>query len=455
MTNKTRKEDSKKAVSNLKSDLKKYSEQIKRLEDALDDIHYKFKEAESIANFGFWELDPVTLNPTWTDGLFMIVGYDPEFGQVKYYDQKKFIHPEDWDYFYNAQQTVLNTKKDVEIDVRSIRPDGSIRILHVIAKPKKDKDDNLIGIRGTAQDITDLITLENKLKESEIFYRALFENTGTASIILDDELNIVMCNTQFEQLSGYSKEELESKYCWKNIVLKKYHETIKKYHELRKKGSKLPPESYEIELIDKNGDKKIILINAAIIPGTKKSVVSLIDLTERKKIERELADSERRYRYMVENATAGMFILDKNDKIKYLNEHMAYILGYTVYEMLEKDIRSFVDEQEDFPQDRKPFENKIIQYNRFKFLDKKRNVFWTNLTVSPISDSKKEYAGLFGIVTDTNMDKGVEEAFLEREEMFTDIIYDMMEMLNNVANDKNKSEFKKNDLSVNNGSDNN
>jgi PAS domain S-box-containing protein len=455
MTDKTINEHLKKEVYNLKSDLNNDSEKLKRLEEALEDIQNKFREAESIANFGFWELDPVTFNPTWTDGVFKIVGYDPEYGQIKYYDQKKFIHPDDWDTFYNALQIVLKTRKDVEIDIRIIRPDGPIRIFHIIAKPKMDNDDNLIGIRGTAQDITDLKILKNKLNESEIFYRTLFENTGTATIILDETLNIEMCNTQFEQLTGYSKEELESNYCWEDIVLKEYHKTMIGYHELRKKGSELPPESYEIELIDKNDDIKIILINATIIPGTKKSVISLIDLTERKKMERELADSERRYRYMVENATAGMFILDKNDIIKYLNNHMANILGYTVFEMLEENITKFLNEKEDFPLDKRIFEDKIIQYNRFRFLDKERNVFWTNLTVSPIFDSNNEYNGLLGIVTDTNMDKGVEEAFLEREEMFTDIIYDMIEMLNNVADDKIKSDIINNNLSSNNDLDNN
>jgi PAS domain S-box-containing protein len=455
MTDKTIDEHLKKEAYNLKSELDTDSEKIKRLEEALEDVQNKFREAESIANFGFWELDPVTLNPTWTDGVFMIVGYDPEYGQVSYYDQKKFIHPDDWDSFYNALQIVLKTRKDVEMDIRIIIPDGSIRIFHIIAKPKKDKDNNLIGIRGTAQDITDLKILKNKLNESEIFYRTLFENTGTATIILDEALNIEMCNTQFEQLTGYCKEELGSRYCWEDIVLEEYHDIMIGYHELRKDGSELPPESYEIELIDKNNDIKIILINATLIPGTKKSVISLVDLTERKKIERELADSERRYRYMVENATAGMFILDKNDTIKYLNNHMAYILGYSVYEMLDKNIIGFLDDKEDFPINKNLVESKILQYNRFRFLDKERNVFWTNLTISPIFDSKNEYNGLLGIVTDTNMDKGVEEAFLEREEMFTDIIYDMIEMLNNVADDKIKSDYNKNNLSSSNDSDNN
>lgn len=441
MTNKTKK------ASNLESDSNKDAEKIKRLESALKEIKNKFDEAESIARFGFWELDPVTLNRTWTDGLFKIVGHDPGFGHLNHYDDnKKIIHPDDWDYFYNATQTVITTGEDVEIDVRVIKLDGSICIFHIIAKPKNDENGKVIGVRGTAQDITYLKRIENRLKESEAFYRTLFENTGTASIIVGEDTTILMANSKFENFSGYSKYEVEGKMSWKEMVLKEDLEMMEKYHYMRRNDMETPPENYEAQLIDKEGNIRIILINVAVIPGTKRTIVSLLDLTERKKMEKELADSERRYRYIVEKATAGMFILDKNGIIKYLNEHMAQILDYTKNEMLERHIKNFVGEDENFCRPRKPFEIQIERYNWFKFLEKEGNTFWSNLTVSPVFNSKNEYTGCLGIVSDVNMQKGLETAFLEREEIFTDIIYDMMEMLNNVAKDKNKSEFNKKEL---------
>ena len=385
MTNKT-----KNKVSNLELGLNKDAEKIKRLEATLKEIKNKFDEAQSIANFGFWEIDPVTLKSTWTEGIFKIAGLEAKKGQLNYFVLKEIIHPQDRDLFYNTKQTVLTTGKDAEIDIRMIRPDSSIRYVHVIAKPKNDENGKVIGVRGTAQDITDLKRIENRLKESEAFYRTLFENTGTASIIVDEDTIILMANAQFESFSGYSKEEVEGKMSWKEMVLKEDLEMMEKYHYMRRNDMETPPENYEAQLIDKEGNIRIVLINVAMIPGTKRSIASLLDLTERKEIEKELADSERRYRYIVEKATAGMFILDKNGIIKYLNEHMAQMLDYTKDEMLERHIKSFTDEEEDFCRSRKPFEIQTERYNWFKFLDKEGNVFWSNLTVTPIFNSKKE-----------------------------------------------------------------
>jgi PAS domain S-box-containing protein len=552
------------------------AEKIKKLEIALKNSENKFKEAESIAHFGFWELDPVTLVPTWTDGLYNILGYDPEGGDLNhYYDHKKMIHPDDWDCFYNSTQTVINTGKNNEIVIRVIRPDNSIRFFHIIAKPKNDENGKVIGVCGTAQDITELKTVENRLKESETFYKTLFEHTGTASILVDDDTTIIMANTQFEKLSGYSKEDLEGKMSWKEMLLKEDQGMFEKYQHMLRNGIKNPPERYEARLINKEGNIRIILISLTRIPGTKRSIASLtdlselkeieealqttlkrfysilsnmrasvllvteenivefanqafcdyfhltespedlpgltasemikkiknvyhfpddevthiqeivsqwepvigeevylkggktcirdfipisvrgkpygrlwlhLDITERIKMEKKLSDSEKQYKYIVEKSSAGIFILDKSGIIQYLNEHMAHSLNYFKKEMHGRHIKDFVEE-EDFYTLKNQSENQIIRFDGFKFLNKYGEKLWTILTVSTIFNSEKEYTGFLGIVTDISLQKGLEEAFLEREEILTDIIYDMMEILNNMVIDENETEFNKIDIS--------
>jgi CheY-like chemotaxis protein len=62
---------------------------------------------------------------------------------------------------------------------------------------------------------------EDALAGSEQMYRTIFENTGTATLILEEETTISMANSIFERLSGYSKEEVEGKKSWTEFVAKK------------------------------------------------------------------------------------------------------------------------------------------------------------------------------------------------------------------------------------------
>jgi PAS domain S-box-containing protein len=97
-----------------------------------------------------------------------------------------------------------------------------------------------------------------------------------------------MANTQFEKLSGYSKDEIENKMKWTNFVILEDLEKMKKYHIARRKAGEKPPTEYEFCLIDKKGNIKNIFLKVGMIPGSKKSIASLIDITEHKQAEERL-----------------------------------------------------------------------------------------------------------------------------------------------------------------------
>ncbi|GAH66260.1 unnamed protein product, partial [marine sediment metagenome] len=124
--------------------------------------------------------------------------------------------------------------------------------------------------------------------ESEEKYRTVFENTGTATIIIEEDKTIYMANTQSEKLSGYSTEEIENKMKWTDFVIPIDLEMMEKYHTARRKAGEKPPTEYEFRLIDKKGNIKNIFLKVGIIPGSKKSIASLIDITEQKQAEERL-----------------------------------------------------------------------------------------------------------------------------------------------------------------------
>ena len=127
-----------------------------------------------------------------------------------------------------------------------------------------------------------------ELVESEKKYRTVFENTGTATIIIEEDKTISMANTQSEKLSGYSKEEIENKMKWTDFVIPEDLEMMEKYHTARRKAGEKAPTEYEFRLIDKKGNIKNIFLKVGMIPGSKKSIASLMDITEHKQAEKRL-----------------------------------------------------------------------------------------------------------------------------------------------------------------------
>jgi len=159
---------------------------------------------------------------------------------------------------------------------------------NVVVDPVFDDDNNLISAVHIITDITERKQVEQALIESEEKYRTVFENTGTATIIIEEDKTISMVNTQSEKMYGYSKEEIENKMKWTDFVIPEDLERMKKYHIARRKAGEKAPTEYNFRLIDKKGNIKDIFLKIGMIPGTKKSVASLMDITERKQAEEKI-----------------------------------------------------------------------------------------------------------------------------------------------------------------------
>ncbi len=166
------------------------------------------------------------------------------------------------------------------------RFDGSVVEVEVAAIPFTYQGKP--ATQAIVRDITERKLAENALRESEEKYRTIFETAGTSMVIIEEKDIISLANTEAEKLLGYSKDDLEGKKNWTDFIVQDDLERIKAFHRTRKTDPSAALRNCKLRFIDRQGNVKDILMTVDMIPGTKKSVASFLDITERTRTENRI-----------------------------------------------------------------------------------------------------------------------------------------------------------------------
>lgn len=156
---------------------------------------------------------------------------------------------------------------------------------------------------------------------------------------------------------------------------------------------------------------------------------------ERNIIEDKLKKSEERYRIMVEKTQSGIFLINPFNKLSYVNQQMADMLGYNVKEMINRSIFEFMDKDGEraLNDHLKKIGTGIGNIYELQFKNKSGSKLWALTSTNPLYKPNGEYLGCVSIITDISARKGVEktimEAMVEKDNNFRIIITNMMEAI--------------------------
>ena len=203
-----------------------------------------------------------------------------------------------------------------------------------------------VYLQLTLADITERRRAEEMLRESEAYYKTIFENSGTAIGIADEDATILMGNSACEKFTGYTKAEIIGKKKWTELVAKEDLERLIASNRKRLAGENNVPSSHEIKFITKSGAIKDTIINVAVIPGMRKVAVSFLDVTERRRTEEALRQSEGRYRQLVEDASDIIYRTDLQGYFNYINPVALRITGYPESEFVGRHFLEFIREDQ-------------------------------------------------------------------------------------------------------------
>jgi PAS domain S-box-containing protein len=168
------------------------------------------------------------------------------------------------------------------------------------------------AILGNSMNITDVKLAQEKLRLSESLYRTIFESTGAATIIVEEGSEISLVNSEFEKLSCFRKADIENVKNWKEFVLP---DDMRMLADLVQKAGPAVPVKLEFRVKSGSGQVRNVFLTIAAIPGTRRRIVSFIDITDRKLAEE--AEKQRKQELTIktrelEELNAAMRVLLKH-----------------------------------------------------------------------------------------------------------------------------------------------
>jgi PAS domain S-box-containing protein len=228
------------------------------------------------------------------------------------------------------------------IEVEVVRADRGVRWLEAFVAPIK-RDTVVIAIQIITRDITEHKLAEDALRTSEARYRALAETSPAGIWQIDREGDTVYANPAMLSLLevAHIEELAGSKY--DIFLIPEDAEERERVHMLREKGI---ASSYDARLLGKRGGERIVMVFGAPILSSdgvlRGTIASLLDITERRRMEEEVRVSEERYRALAETSPTGIWQVDPAGITLYANPAMCALLGVkSVEEIGEKSESPF------------------------------------------------------------------------------------------------------------------
>lgn len=416
--------------------------QTSLLEEAQRKTEANLRRAQQVAHFGSWVWNTGTHEMEMSDELYRILGMKKEDGVPPLDPDAKMIHPEDREKVKETITRGLNERKSYTVDYRFYRPDnGEMRYLHVETEIEEIPGSDALIVFGTVQDVTDQKLAEAALLESQNFNVTLL-NTSPDVIYIYDliERKNVYSTEGLIKILGYSTEE--AKEMGEELLSKLMHpDDFQNYLDrivpcyAKAKDGVLIEHEYRMKHRD---DHWIWLrsresIFQRLSDGTPKQLFGVVsDITDKKKAEEELRQSEERYRNILEHTKDTFYLVRKDATLSFVTPQVKEILGYTPDEVTDKKFTEFLT---DNPINKtglaiveKVFKEGIRpDLYTLAFRHKKGHEVLLQIDQSPQKDKAGTVVAISGAARDITEYKRAEEALRKSEDKYRSMIMNLME----------------------------
>lgn len=329
----------------------------------------------------------------------------------------------------------LNAVAQIEHRVRDGR--GEIRWMQWIDHGIFDEGGNLLEIQAVGRDITSQKLAESALQESEAKYRQIIDLLPDPTFVIDPEGQVIAWNRAIEEMTGVASEAIMGRGDYEyaipfygcrrplliDLVFLPDGELEKRYSPLQREGEVIIAETY----IPSFRGKEVFLWGKASLIYDRKgraigAIESIRDITDAKRAESALRESERRFREILENVELAAIILDKEGRLIFCNDFLLEVTGWRREELLGADLIEGFVAQENRAETRLVFDEmiesgKTLAHFENDILTRKgerRTVRWNNTI---LRDAAGEVLGLTCIGEDVTARRQLERQLLQAQKM--------------------------------------
>jgi PAS domain S-box-containing protein len=264
------------------------------------------------------------------DSFLRIIGYTKE--ELRGLEVKDITHPDDWkkEKALMEQYGSMMPGPTCPLRKRYIRKDGATRWVQLSGDYVLGQGKRPLAIVNV-EDITERKEVEESLRDEAVRRRILVEQSRDGIVVLDQDGKTYEANRQFSEMLGYSAEETSKLYVWDWDAQWTREELLEKVRTVGVSG-----DHFETRHRRKDGSFYDVEIstNGVVYRGKKLVFCVCRDITDRKRAEEALKESEERFRTIIENIADGVFICNFDGRFLMVNHAAAKSTGYTVRELL-------------------------------------------------------------------------------------------------------------------------
>ena len=260
----------------------------------LKNAEIELKKAQEIAHIGNWYLDIITGEITWSDELYKMYGFDPALPVPPLSEHKKVLTPESWELLNSSIENAINTGNSYAIELKTNKRKGNNQWDWIFAQgePIMDSENNVIALRGTAQNITDRKLAEENTKEALMQLNLAVETAKIGVWSHDIETDELVWNSELFEIFGTSPSEFDYSFeAFKKMIHPEDLEYV-----LEQQGKVLENKSVtdlKYRIIRPNKEVRYVYASITPIFDKEKNLIKItginLDVTEDRKSKEKLA----------------------------------------------------------------------------------------------------------------------------------------------------------------------